>query len=210
MFRSFSAPTQHELLEQVLLTAYVAEFAEWDNRPHVERIRRYTHILARATGLKQDEVDLISAAAMLHDIGKSAHPTILLQSEEKLTPEQYKIAEQHTVEGRRLLSGSDSALLQTAAVICMAHHERWDGSGYPEGLQGTAVPLSGRIVALADVFDALTTKRSYKTAVKPEAALDLIKSSSGTLFDPAMVSTFVDEFEDFKSVLRMTKDPIGV
>ena len=209
MFRIFSAPSQQELLEHVRLTAYVAEFAEWDNRAHIERVRRYTYILARETGLEHDEAGLISSASMLHDVGKIALPAFLLQKTAKLTPDEYRIAERHTVEGGRLLSGSGSPLLQTAEIISRTHHERWDGSGYPEGLRGEAIPLSGRIVALADVFDALTTKRPYKTAIAPEAAFDLIKSSSGTLFDPALVSIFVEKFEDFKSVLRMTDEAVG-
>ncbi|MFH1186008.1 MAG: HD domain-containing phosphohydrolase [Chloroflexota bacterium] len=209
MFKSFPAPSQQELLEQVILTAYVAEFTEWDNHAHVERIRRYTHILARETGLEHDEASLLSSASMLHDVGKIALPAPLLQKTAKLTPDEYRIAEQHTVEGHRLLAGSGSPLLQAAEIICRTHHERWDGSGFPEGLRGEAIPLSGRIVALADVFDALTTKRAYKTAIKLEAAFELIKSSSGTLFDPLLVSIFVERFEDFSSVLRMTDETAG-
>jgi len=209
MFRSFSTPSQQELLEHVILTAHVAEFAEWDNHAHVERIRRYSYILARETDLEHDEASLISYASMLHDVGKIALPAHLLQKTAKLTPDEYRIAERHTVEGGRLLSGSGSPLLQTAEIISRTHHERWDGSGYPEGLRGEAIPLSGRIVALADVFDALTTKRPYKMAIAPEAAFDLIKSSSGTLFDPALVSIFVEKFKDFKSVLRMTDETVG-
>jgi putative two-component system response regulator len=146
---------------------------------------------------------------MLHDIGKIALPASLLQKTTDLEPAEYKLAEQHTVEGARFLSGSGSPILQAAEVIARTHHERWDGSGYPEGLRGAAMPLSGRIVALADVFDALTTRRSYKTAIKPEAAIELINSSSGTLFDPTLVSILVEKFEDFKSVLRMTDETAG-
>lgn len=209
MPKSFPVLSQQELQELVILTAHVAEFAEWDSRAHVERIRRYTYILARETGLEHNEAGLISSASLLHDVGKIALPVFLLHKSAKLTPDEYRFAEQHTVEGDRLLSSSSSPFLQTAAIISRTHHERWDGSGYPEGLQGEAIPLSGRIVALADVFDALTTKRPYKTAIEPEAAFDLIKSSSGTLFDPALVSIFVEKFEDFESVLRLTGATIG-
>jgi len=204
MFRSFPAPSQQELHEHVMLTAYVAEFAEWDNRAHLERIRRYSSILARESELEQDEAGLISSASVLHDIGKIALPATLLKKTANLTPDEYRIAEKHTVEGGRLLSGSSSPLLQAAGIISRTHHERWDGSGYPEGLRGNAIPLSGRIMALADVFDALTTKRPYKAAIQPEAAFELIKSSSGTLFDPALVSIFVEKLEDFRNVLRIT------
>jgi len=208
MFSNFPATGQQEIVEHVVLTAHIAELAEWDNRAHVKRVRRYTYILARGTGLEHDEAALISTAAMLHDLGKAAIPAELSQKAAKFTPDEYKIAEQHTVQGHRLLSHSESPLLQTAAVICLTHHERWDGSGYPKGLRGEAIPLSGRMVALADVFDALTTKRPYKAAIGLDSAAELIKSSSGTLFDPAMVSMFEARFDDFQITLHM-KDEAG-
>ena len=195
-----------DLLDHVMLTAYIAEFAEWDNRPHLERIRRYTYLLAAGTGLGHDEANLVSVASMLHDIGKIALPASILRKTANLEPAEYKLAEQHTLEGARLLRGSASPILRAGEIMARTHHERWDGTGYPEGLRGEAIPASGRIVALADVFDALTTKRPYKAEMKVQVAFDLIKSSSGTLFAPNIVSLFVDRFDDFKSVLR-TSDP---
>lgn len=202
MFKSFLDLNQQDILDQLMLTAHVAEFAEWDNRAHLERIRRYTYILASGTDIGYNEANLISYASILHDIGKIAIPVSILKKTANLEPSEYKITEQHTVEGARLLSNSVSPILQTAEIIARTHHERWDGSGYPEGLRGEEIPLSGRIMALVDVFDALTTKRLYKTHVEPEAAFDLIKASSGSLFDAKLVSIFINRFEDFKTVLH--------
>ena len=203
MFKNFLALNQQDLLDHLMLTAYISEFAEWDNRAHLERIRRYAYLLASGTEMVHNEASLISIAAILHDIGKITIPVSILKKTANLEPIEYKITEQHTLEGARLLSGSGSPILQTGEIIARTHHERWDGSGYPDGLKGEAIPLSGRITALADVFDALTTKRSYKTRVQPEAALELIKESSGSLFDARLVSIMVNKFEDFRSVLRI-------
>jgi len=189
-----------------MLTAYIAELAEWDNRAHLERIRRYAYLLAVGAGFGHDEAELLSVACLLHDIGKITQPVAILSKTSRLEPEEYKIAERHAQDGARLLAGSDSAVLQTAEAIALTHHERWDGSGYPNGLSGEAIPMTGRIMAVADVFDALTTWRSYKAVIEPEAALGLIETSSRTLFDPKLVSVFVDRFPDFKAVLH-SHDP---
>jgi len=193
---------QEDLPEYVLLTAYVAELPEWDCRDHVQRVRRYAYILARETGLQHEDARLIAVASMLHDVGKITVPVSLLRKVGHLEPDEHRLAERHTLEGARLLGGSRFPVIQAAEIIARTHHERWDGSGYPSGLKGSAVPMSGRIAGLADVFDALTTKRSYKTAVEPKAALDLVESASGTLFDPDLVSILARKFEDFVAILK--------
>lgn len=208
MFKNFTELTQQDVLDHLMLTAYIAEFAEWDNRSHLGRIRRYTYILASGTDVGHNEASLIATASMLHDVGKITIPVSILKKTANLDPAEYKIAEQHTLEGARLLSGSGSPILQTGEIIARTHHERWDGSGYPEGLKREAIPLSGQIMALADVFDALTTKRPYKTQVHPDAAYNLIKESAGSLFDPKLISVFINRFEDFQSVLQMRTSPL--
>jgi putative two-component system response regulator len=204
MFKNFLELNQQDMLDHLKLTAYIAEFAEWDNRAHLERVRRYTYILASGAKMGHNEANLISYASILHDVGKITIPASILQKTANLKPAEYKITQRHTVEGAGLLGNSASPILQTGEIIARTHHERWDGSGYPEGLKGDSIPLSGRIMALVDVFDALTTQRPYKTQMEPaEAAFDLIKDSAGSLFDPNLVSYFVDRSEDFKAVLRM-------
>lgn len=203
MFKNFLELNQQDVLDQLMLTAYIAEYAEWNNHAHLERIRRYTYILASGTDVGHSEANLISIASILHDIGKITIPVTILKKTANLEPAEYEITEKHTLEGARLLSGSGSPILQTGEIIARTHHERWDGSGYPEGLRGDAIPLSGQIMALADVFDALTTKRPYKTQVQPEAAFNLIKKSSGSLFDSKLVSIFINRYEDFNAILQM-------
>jgi response regulator RpfG family c-di-GMP phosphodiesterase len=203
VFKSFLELNQQDELDHLILTAHIAEIAEWDNRSHLERIRRYAFILASGANVDHKEANLISFSSILHDIGKITIPVSILHKTANLDPEEYKVTEQHTLEGFRLLSGSGSPILQTGAIIARTHHERWDGSGYPEGLKGDAIPLSGRIVALADVFDALSTKRPYKSEIQPTEALNLIKQSAGSLFDPRLVSIFAEKFEEFHAVLRM-------
>jgi putative two-component system response regulator len=202
MFKNFLDLSQQDVLDHLVLTAYLAEFAEWDNRSHLERIRRYTYILAKGMGVGHEQASLMSIAAMLHDIGKITIPVTILKKTANLEPAEYKITERHTVEGARLLHGSGSSILQAAAIIAQTHHERWDGSGYPEGLRGEEIPISGRIMALVDVFDSLTTWRPYKKEMYPDEAFELVKKSSGVLFDPKVVSILVGKIDDFSSILR--------
>lgn len=205
MFKNFSDVSQQDVLEYLFLTAHLAEFAEWDNRMHLERMRRYTYILASDLDMGHEQANLISTAAILHDIGKITTPVSILKKTANLEPAEYKIAERHTLEGARLLRRSNSVIFQAAMLIAQTHHERWDGSGYPEGLREEQIPISGRLVALVDVFDALTTRRSYKKEMPPAEALNLIQKSSGILFDPKLVGIFSGKFDDVLAVLRATK-----
>jgi len=202
MFKNIFEFDQQEIQDHITLTAYIAEIKEWDNRSHLERIRRYTTLLATNLNLPSNETKLFSIAAQLHDVGKILIPDTILKKTDNLEPHEYEIAERHTLEGAKLLRGSNSVILQTAEIIALTHHERWDGSGYPRGLKGEEIPLSGRICALADVFDALTTKRPYKSEVTPFKALELIKDASGTLFDPTLVKIFEGHFDDVLSIKR--------
>lgn len=202
MFKNFSDLSQQDVVEFLVLSAHMAEFAEWDNRSHLERIRRYTFIIANELGIGYEQASLISLAAMLHDIGKITIPVTILKKTANLEPAEYKITERHTLEGARILRRSNASILQAATIIAQTHHERWDGSGYPEGLRDEKIPISGRIVALVDVFDALTTRRSYKKEMRPEDALELIKKSSGVLFDPKLVGIFASKFDEVLTVFR--------
>ena len=202
MFKNIFEFDQQDLQDHIILTAYIAEIKEWDNRTHLERIRRYAALLATGLNLPNNEVRLFSISAQLHDIGKITIPDSILKKTENLEPHEYEIAERHTVEGAKLLRGSNSVILQTAEIIALTHHERWDGSGYPRGLAGEEIPLSGRICALADVFDALTTPRPYKNEINPIRAMELIKDSSELLFDPTLVNIFEEKFDDVLSIKR--------
>jgi putative two-component system response regulator len=196
MFDQFSGNRNKELQEYIVRMAYLAEINEWDNRTHLERIRRFCAVLCAGLNLTVDESDIISSGAQLHDIGKSLTPESILKKAGNYTKDELLAIQRHTFDGALILEGSRSAYLAMGETIALTHHERWDGSGYPGRLQGTAIPLGGRICAIVDVFDALTTKRNYKQVVGVNEALKLVKDSAGTLFDPALVKIFENRFDE--------------
>jgi len=170
--------------------AYIAELKEWDNRAHTERIRKYCQLIAGAAGYSSSESETIALACKLHDVGKVATPEALLTKQGKYDEKEWVIMERHTVDGAAILNETDAPILLLGAKIAENHHERWDGTGYPARRSGDQIPLAARICAVADVFDALTTRRSYKNVISIPEALELIHISSGTLFDPALVKAF--------------------
>jgi putative two-component system response regulator len=176
-----------ELLERLALAA---EYRDDATQEHAQRVGRTTARLAEAVGLSSSDVEVLLRAAPLHDIGKIGVPDAILLKTAPLTPEEFAVMKAHTTIGAQILSGSEFALLQTAEAIAGSHHERWDGGGYPWGLAGEAIPLAGRLVALADVFDALLHERPYKPAWELERAVAEIVSLTGTHFDPDVVAAF--------------------
>jgi response regulator RpfG family c-di-GMP phosphodiesterase len=177
-----------EILDRL---AMAAEFRDDDTGRHIKRVGEMSAILARDLGLPADQVELIRLAAPLHDVGKIGVPDHILLKPGALTPEEFDVIKTHATIGARILAGGRFALLRMAEEIALTHHERWDGTGYPRGLKGEAIPLSGRIVALADAFDALTSPRSYKKARSVEAAVVAIQRGAGTQFDPRVVDAFM-------------------
>jgi response regulator RpfG family c-di-GMP phosphodiesterase len=198
----FSYDTNKELLDAIWRMAYMAEYREGGNLAHLERIKGYTQVLGRGLGLTQNEVQIISIASQLHDIGKIGLPEGLLLQQGQYTIADLEKIKQHTTIGAEILNNSPSPLLQTGESIALNHHERWDGSGYPAGLKGEAIPLSARLCAIADVFDALTTPRPYKRAISVEDASRLITGASESLFDPQIIQIFKEEFS---SLLKIKK-----
>lgn len=191
---------QTETLDLVRRMGYLAEYRESGVRSHLERIRAYCRVLSFGLGLTSREVELTSLASMLHDVGKASIPESILVKTGELTAFEWEKVKNHTVIGADILANSDAPVLQIGSMIALSHHERWDGSGYPRSLIGEDIPLSGRICALADVFDALTTKRHYKQEIVPQAALELILDTSGQLFDPKLVKIFHQNFEEILSI----------
>ncbi len=198
----YSLDSHKELLDAVWRMAVMAEYREGGTMGHLERIKGYTQLLGRGLGLTQNEVQLISTACQLHDIGKIGLPENLLLQQGRYTDAELQKIKRHTIIGAEILSNSYSPLLQAAQTIALNHHERWDGSGYPNGLVGDQIPLSARLCALADVFDALTTPRPYKKEITVEDASRLIIGASGLLFDQQIVQVFQDEFT---SILKVKK-----
>jgi putative two-component system response regulator len=189
----YSIDTHRELVDAVWRLAYIAEFREGSNLNHLERIKGYVNVLGRGFGLTQNETQLISEACQLHDIGKVGLPEALLLQQGQYSDTEMQKIKRHTTIGAEILSNSNSPLLQAAETIAMNHHERWDGSGYPNGIHDEEIPLSARLCAIADVFDALTTPRPYKKEISPEDASRLIIGAGGSLFDPELIEVFAEE-----------------
>jgi hypothetical protein len=177
-------------LETLQRLALAAEYRDDQTQEHTERVARTAALLAERLGLAEAEVSLLQQAAPLHDIGKLAVSDALLLKPGKLTGEEFEQVKKHPAAGAAILSGSTYDVLCLAEEIALTHHEWWDGSGYPAGLSGEAIPLSGRIVALADVFDALTHPRPYKQAWLLADAVAEIERLQGSQFDPAVVDAF--------------------
>jgi putative two-component system response regulator len=176
-----------EMLDRLALAA---EFRDDDTRQHTQRVGRTSALIARVLGMDEERVELIRLAAPLHDIGKIGVSDLILQKPGKLTAEEFELMKDHVTIGTSVLSGSRSPILQLAAKIALSHHEWWDGTGYPSGLSGAETPIVGRIVAVADVFDALTHNRPYKRAWAVDAALEELYTLSGQQFDPLVIEAF--------------------
>ncbi len=197
-------------LEVIDRLAIAAEYRDDETGEHIKRVGQTSALLARALRLPSDHVLLIRRAATLHDVGKIGIPENILLKPGRLTPDEFEVMKSHTTIGARILSGGAFPLLQMAEEIALTHHERWDGSGYPRGLKGEAIPLVGRIVAVADVFDILSHPRPYKKAWTADEAIAELQRVAGTHFDPAVVSAFLDLHQDTlaPTVLRL-RLPIG-
>lgn len=174
---------------------------------HVRRVAHYSKLLALLAGLEEEEAELLKQASPLHDIGKIGIPDAILKKPDRLTKEEWDIMQTHAEQGYNILHGSELRLMNIGATIALSHHEKWDGSGYPKGLSGEQIPLYGRITALADIFDALNSKRCYKEAWPLEQVLNLIKSQSGKHFDPALVKLLFEHLQEFLDIKQRYVDP---
>jgi two-component system response regulator RpfG len=173
---------------------------------HLKRMAKYSGLIARGMGLSEDEIEEIEMAAPMHDIGKIGIPDAIMQKKGRLTAEEVAIMQTHAQIGYEILKGSPSRFLQAAAVIAQNHHEKFDGTGYPFGLKNNNIPLMARIVALADVFDALTSERPYKEAWEWQKAVDYIIEQKGTHFDPELVDVFLTHIDEARAIQRALAD----
>nr|WP_256489570.1 HD domain-containing phosphohydrolase [Pleionea sp. CnH1-48] len=171
---------------------------------HIKRVAEYSRLLAHYTEFLsgEDEV-LIYHAAPMHDIGKIAIPREILHKPSRLTDDEFEIMKQHTLKARDILKSSNRKFLKAASIIAMQHHEKWDGTGYPFGLKGDEIHIFGRIVALADVFDALVHKRCYKEKWPLDEAVEYIKNNTGTQFDPQLVDIFMEHLDEFVTIAKI-------
>lgn len=185
-----SRQLQEREAELIFRLSLAVEYRDNDTGEHTWRVARYSQLIAEAMGLDPSFCRALYLAAPLHDVGKVAIPDGVLLKPGRLDAEEFALVQTHTSVGGRILGNSSSELIQLAAAIAEAHHERWDGSGYPNGLAGERIPLAARIVAVADVFDALTSQRPYKAAMPFDEALRCIWADAGRHFDPTCVEAF--------------------
>ena len=181
--------TRQAHLQTIVLLANVIEARDLYTRGHVERVRDYALQLGRALKWSPDDLAILEYGAMLHDIGKVSVPELVLNKHGTLTPEEFVIIQKHTTAGGKIIDGITH--LREALPYVLYHHEKWDGTGYPEWLRGNSIPREGRLLALADVFDALTSERPYHSALTNDEALDWILKEAGKHFDPKMALIFV-------------------
>lgn len=196
-------------LDTTVRLSQAAEYKDKETGSHIKRMGYYAVAIAKAMGLPPQDIEAILYAAPMHDIGKIGIPDRILLKPGALDEQEWEVMKQHTVIGFNILSGSDSHVIQMADQIALAHHEKWDGSGYPGGLKGSAIPLWGRISAIADVFDALTTERPYKKSFPLDHSLEILKQCRGTHFDPAVFDAFFSIQEEILSIRRKYDDPVS-
>lgn len=180
--------------ETLLRLAKAGEYRDEETGNHVLRMAKYSRLIAEQLGLPGDECEVIELAAPIHDIGKIGITDNILLKPGKLTPDEFEIIKTHTTIGYEILKGSPSRYLQRGAKIALGHHERFDGSGYPSGWRGEEIPQAARIVAVADVFDALTSERPYKPAWPIKDAVDYLNEQKGPHFDPKCIEAFLAQF----------------
>lgn len=197
----------HEREQELLFRmSRAAEFRDPETGAHIQRMAHYSHLIAQRLGLPVDDQQLILQAAPMHDVGKIGIPDYILLKPGALTPEEFGVMKTHAALGFELLKGSESTILQSAASIAISHHEKFDGSGYPYGVAGDAIPLFGRIVAVADVFDALTSERPYKKVWPIEKAVAYLREGEGKHFDPACVEALLASWDDVLAVHERYQD----
>jgi len=172
-------------------------------------VAEYSRLLARLSGLEEYEADLIAMASPMHDIGKVGIPDSILNKPHRLSKREFEIMKSHTEIGYELLSNSNRKILKAAATVAHEHHEKWDGSGYPKGLEGDKIHIYGRITALADVFDALGPERWYKKAWADEDIFILLREQSGKHFDPSLIEMFFSNIDDFFSIRTQYRDDLS-
>ncbi len=193
--------------EHIIQTfAELSEAKSGETGQHVKRVAEYCKAIAVNMGIDEQEAEYFRVAAMMHDVGKLLIPKDIIEKPDKLTPEEFEIVKAHTVYGDELLSKSEGNIISIARVVAHQHHERWDGKGYPQGLAGDQINLYAQITSVADVYDALSSKRAYKDAWKPDEAFNEIVKNKGTQFSPAVVDAFVSVYKDIDNVREKYQD----
>lgn len=201
----------HELndtrLQVIRRLGRAAEYRDNETGLHIIRMSKISALLGKACGLNDNQADLLLNASPMHDIGKIGIPDHILLKPGKLDKDEWNIMKTHAVIGADILSGDESSLIVLARQIALTHHEKWDGSGYPYNLKEKDIPLAGRIVAIADVFDALTSERPYKKSWSKDAAIEYLKENKGVHFDPQLVDLFMKNLPEIFHIIDHHSEP---
>jgi putative two-component system response regulator len=192
--------------ETIFRLARLVEFRDEETGHHLHRMSSYCEILARKMGLPAQRCEFVRLASQLHDVGKVAVPDSILLKRGKLTSEEFEVIKSHAETGFQMLAGSAAEVVQLGALIARTHHERWDGGGYPRGLAGEEIPLEGRIAAVADVFDALTSDRVYRSALPVNSAIQMMQDERGRHFDPKLLDAFFGERSEIEAIRQAYAD----
>jgi two-component system response regulator RpfG len=195
--------------ETLLRLARAGEYRDEDTGNHIIRMAKYSRLIAEELGLSQEDADVIEMAAPMHDIGKIGIRDGILLKPGKLTVDEFEIMKTHTIIGHEILKDSPSKFLQMGSIIALSHHEKFDGTGYPYGKKGEEIPIEARIVAVADVYDALVSERPYKHAWSMETALEYLERQKGKHFDPDALEAFTKQFDAVTKIHGMLPDAVG-
>ena len=192
--------------ETLFRLSSAAEYRDRETSNHIKRMSHYARLISYQIGLSPSQVDSVFQASPMHDVGKLGIPDSILHKPGMLDPDERRIMESHAIIGSRILEGSDVPVVQLAAIVALTHHEKWDGTGYPRGLAGRDIPLEGRIVALADVFDALSSRRCYKAAWPEEKVLEFLADQRGKHFDPDLVDAMLNAMPSVREIMTQYQD----
>ncbi len=200
MLKSAHKDLQDAYLDTIHRLVLAAEYRDEDTGEHIIRIGHYSALIAKKLGLSSNEVKNILYAAPMHDVGKIGIPDSILMKPSKLTDDEFHFMKTHTIIGAKILEDSRAEILQLAEQIAISHHERWNGKGYPRGLSGVDIPIVGRIVGVADVFDALTSRRPYKEPYPVDLVCDIIKKEGGHHFEPELSDLLLENIDEFLNI----------
>lgn len=193
--------------DSILRLSVAAEYRDRDTYYHIQRMSRYSALISKHMGWSKGEIDLLLYASPMHDVGKLGVPDSILMKPGPLTQDERKVMEGHTIIGADILGNPDSDLIRVAKSVALSHHEHYDGTGYPYGLRGDRIPLEGRVVSLADVFDALSSRRCYKPPMSLDHVIEWVRQERGKQFDPVCVDAFFEGVDEILEVYEKYKEP---
>jgi len=196
-------------LDTIFRLGVAAEYRDKETANHIKRMSEYSTLIAQELGWGDEEVNMLLRSSLMHDVGKLGIPDGILQKPGRLTPEERHFMEYHTIIGGNILKGSNAAILRISRIVALTHHEKFDGTGYPRRLKGEEIPIEGRITILADVFDALSSKRVYKDALEEKEVLRILEEGRGSHFDPKILDVFLANMDRVRAIQRSYADQEG-